>query len=304
MSSLGKLVGDIGGLAGDKGSYGVMRLTKNKELQGRLDTSLKDYDSTKASSSEALDQYIKNYLAGTKDAEVRSGQEIGVLDEYYNGGVENELARLRTSRADAARDAVTRALAYSTRGQNLARVGSDGGGSSYDRQLANKAATDIEVQNAMEQAALERGDWDYLQRSKLSMAGQRQAMSDALLARGLVPSNMRKDELGWNLSTLGDLLKLDNANKIYGTEYKPSTSEQIGGVVDDVAQIGADIYTMGGWGAAQGTPTFTGSSASPAGGWSANIAPITVAGAYSPNPLATYQQSGWNSIYDGGNWLR
>lgn len=210
--------GNILGLFQGDPKYKVKGLVKNPLLQTKIDAVGTDYDEARAMGENALNDYIRDYLAGGKVAKARSEQEQGVLEGFYDGRVENELATLRKSRADAARSAVDRALGYATANQNTARLGRDGGGSSYDTRLAMKTAADIETSNAMENAALERGDWDYLMRQRLNMTGARQALSDALLQRDLVPSDMTKRELNWNVESIGDLLKLDQSNKIYGVQ--------------------------------------------------------------------------------------
>lgn len=245
MSSLGNLVADIGAAAGDEGESTIQSLVKNPQLQKRLDDALGDYDKTKSSSSMALDQFIKDYLAGNKTASTRSTQEQGELDRYYNGDVERDLASLRQRRAGAGDQALSRALAYMTRGRNMDRVGGFGGDSSYDRQLALKQGSDLSLQTLMENLSQERADQDYLRQMQLGLAGKRTGMADALAARGLVPSQMQKQELGWSMGSLNDFLRMDNLNKIYGVKYEPSAWETAGAITGDVASLAASIYSGG-----------------------------------------------------------
>lgn len=232
--------GNIGSLFQGNPKYKTQSTVKNPLLQEKIDAVGTDYDSVKGLSSKALDEYIKDYLSGSADAKARSEQEQAVVGGYYDGTVQNELAKLREARSQASQDAVARALAYATRNQNLSRVGAEGTGSSYDRAIADRTATDIEVANALQQADQERADWDYLMRSKLGMVGQRQAMSDALLSRGLVPANMKKAELGWDIGALADLLKLDQANKFYGVGQKKGLFDK----VIDVTNRQGDIFNQ------------------------------------------------------------
>lgn len=245
MSSLGNLIADIGAAAGDEGKNIVEMLVKNPDLQKRLDTNLADYDKTKTASSKALDQYIRDYLGGSKTATARSTQEQAELDRYYNGDIERQLASLRSRQAGTRDLALNRSLDYMRRNLSANQIGGGGAGSSYDRQLAMKTGADMSLQSLLEGLAQERADMDYLNRSKLALTGQRTAMADALAARGLVPASAMKSELGWNMDALRNILGLDQANKFYGIKYEPSGSEMAGNIVGDVANLAASIYSGG-----------------------------------------------------------
>lgn len=282
MSSLGDAIGQQANwLTGDEGKYEVQRLVKNRALQGRLNDALVDFDSTKSASSKALDQYIKDFLAGSSTATARSKQEQSVIDRYYNGDIENQLADFRRRRTDASQQALSRALAYAQRNRNLSLIGGAGGGSSYDRQLALKAGTDLNLQTLMDNLNAERGDWDWLNRSQLGLAGQRTAMADALAARSLVPANAMKSNLGWDMSTLGDLIRMDQANKFYGVQYKPTTGEEIGQHVGDLANAAMQAYSM-----------YAGGGMGGGGGQQQSRLPSTTP-TWSPAAMPQTGSSGW-----------
>ncbi len=245
MSSLGDAVGQqINWFTGKEGKNEVEMLVKNRALQGRLNKTLGDYDTTKTASNLALEDYIKQYLAGGSTATARSNQEQGVVDRYYNGEIERRLADLRTRRAQVSKDALARSMGYAFRNQNADRILGAGGPSSYDRQLALKTGADLDIQSAMENLALERGDFDYLNRSQLALMGQRTGMADALAGRALVPAQARKAEMGWNLDALRQMIALDQANKFYGVKYDPSVGEEIGQHVGDLANAAMQAYSM------------------------------------------------------------
>ena len=243
MSSIGNLVGDLGAALGDEGHNSVVSLTKNPQLQARLDANLSQYDKTRDASSKALDQYIADFLAGNKTASTRATQEQGVIDRYYNGDVERQLADLRTRRAAASDQALARALGYATAAQNRDQIIRSGTGSSYDRQLALKTGADLNLTNLLDNLNQERSDWNFLQGNQLGLIGKRTGIADALAARDLVPSGAMQANLGWNMDTLNRLLGLDQSNKFYGVKYNPSGSEMAGNVIGDVGNIAADIST-------------------------------------------------------------
>lgn len=282
MSSLGDAIGQQANwLTGDEGKYEVQSLVKNRALQGRLNDTLGDYDTTRSASSKALDQYIKDYLAGSATATARSKQEQNVIDRYYNGDIENQLSDFRRRRSDASRQALERALGYAQRNRNLSQIGQAGGGSSYDRQLALKTGADLNLQALMDNLNAERGDWDWLNRTQLGLAGQRTAMADALAARGMMPANARKANLGWDLSTLGDMIRLDQANKFYGVKYKPTTGEEIGQHVGDLANAAMQAYSM-----------YAGGGMGGGGGQQQSRLPST-ATSWSPAAMPSTGYSGW-----------
>lgn len=296
MSSLGSAVGQmLDWVSGDEGKNVVEMLVKNPELQKRLDAGLGDYDKTRTASSKALDQYIKDYLAGGKTATARSNQEQSELDRYYNGDVERQLASLRTRTAAANDQALNRSLAYMRRNMSANQIGG-GGSTSYDRQLALKTGSDMALSSLLSGLAQERADADYLNRMKLGLTGQRTAMADALAARGLVPSQAMKGELGWNLGSLRDLLALDQANKFYGVKYDPSWGEEVGQHVGDLANAAMQafsIYSGGGLGGMMGGGGGTGST----GGWSPGSSPM-MSGSI-PN-WAQGESNTWG--YPGSGW--
>lgn len=214
---------------GKKGKNQLVTLVKNPEIQDRLGDNLSEYDSTKAASSEAIDKWIQQFLAGSKTATARNQQEQGAFDRYYNGDVERKLGELRAREQAAGQQAVDRSLAYMTRSQSADRIGGGGGGaSSYDRRMALGTGADINLQSLLRNLGQERSDTTGLWNAQTQYAGQRTALADADLARLLMPSQAQKGELAWSNATIGDLLNMNNANKMFGVQYKPSTSEKIG----------------------------------------------------------------------------
>lgn len=289
---LGSLIGGVGGLFGDKGKTETTRNVKNPGIQKEIDALLGDYGTVKSSGDQALSEYITNYLAGYPAAKTRTGQEIGNMDRYYNGQAENDLAQLRSNRTKALMAATDRASKYAIASQNRSRIGGQGGGSSYDTRQLMRSMDDIATQAAMDEAAQARGDWGYMEGQRFGLTGKRQGLADALAGYGLVPEGVRRQMYKENMGYLGGVTNLDQANNFYGLEYKPSKSEQIGGVVDDLASVALSAYTMGGSdlaGSAMGS--FGGSQ-----GGSPSYGPWGSSGYQATPPAANYMN--WNGYND------
>ncbi len=263
MTGMGKNIGSIIDWAsGSEGQNTIERLTKNPALENFNLDAQSNYATTRNASQAGLEDYIKQYLAGSKTASTRSGQEQNVIDRYYNGDIERRLSELRTRRAQASKDAAARGFAYALRGQNADRIAGGGGGtSSYDRALAMKTGADLDLQARLDNLGQERGDMDYLNRSQLGLMGQRSAMADALAARALVPGQARQADLGWNMNAIRGLLGNDAANNMYGVKYEPSAGEKFSqwqqNDANDIAQIAgmaSSVYGGGGGGGAPQAP--------------------------------------------------
>lgn len=202
---------------------------KNPEIQTRLGTSIKDYDTVKSSGASALGDYITEYFSNDPAARTRTGQEISNLDRYFDGGAAGELAGLRSSRAAAVQSAADRAAEYALANVSRSRAMGEGGPSSWDKRLALKSTGDIFTQAAIDNALQERNDWDFLERSRLSTTGQRTALDDALAGRSLVPEMARRKMFGEDLGFLNQLMAIDQGNKFYGLKNRPGIGESFVG---------------------------------------------------------------------------
>ncbi len=321
MTGMGKNIGTIiDKISGSEGRNVIQRVTKNPALEAFNLGSQKDYSTTKAQSEAGLDEYIKNFLAGTPAATANAAQETGAVNRYYNGDVERALAGLRTQHAAASDEALQRALGYATHAQNLDRISGGGGDSSYNRQLALKTGADLSLNTLLQNLAQQRADEEYVRQNQLGLAGRRTAMADALAGRALVPGAARKAELGWSLGTIGNLLQNDQANNIYGLKYKPSAGEQFSqwqandaNDIKEIASIASSVYGGGGGGGAaapQSTTPVSGVSWAPSGapytppasvggGWSLPSAG-TMTGAYPAPYTLPPMGSMYPSIATGG----
>lgn len=242
---MGNLVTDIGALAGDKGKFYTQRNTKNQALKRYIDEYIKGFGAERSAGQNTLNDYITKYLAGSADAQARATQESDVIGQFYNGSLAQKLAQLRASRAAAVNSAADLSVADTIRRLNSSRLGEGGGPSSYDTRLGISATAPIRAQAAIDNANAERSDLNYITNNELALTGQRQALQDAIAARGLVPYNLRRQNYAQDLGILGQLGEQDRANTFYGLRYEKPKSELAGNVTNDVIQAAMDIYTGG-----------------------------------------------------------
>jgi hypothetical protein len=254
-------------LGANSGKTQTTRNIKNTELAKLINQGIGDYGNIRQSGMDAFDQYYKDFMAGNAGANARSGQEVGVLDRYYNGGVENDLMGLRNRRDAATMNAAELASQRAIRGLNSSRLLGSGTPSSYDRRMATRYLGDIGVQQALDRTGPERADYSWLQGQQLGLGGRRQAMIDANTGRVLVPEGIRRQFYGQDLGFLGNLGEQDRANTFYGLKYKPSTAEEIGTALQNSINTMTDLYSMGMLGGAGGSKNaFAGGGAAKPGG--------------------------------------
>lgn len=201
----------------------VTSKVKSPVLQRGSNALIGDAGALRTSGQQTLDDYINQYLKQTKNAESNTAQEQSSLDQFYNGGMAQQLAALRNSRATAANAAADSAVAEALHGVKSSAVGGQGTGSSYEDRLAMGAVLPIRTNVALQNADLARGDLNYLTQNQIGLAGQRTAMGDALAGRALVPYGVQAGMLGQNLGFQGQLLNQDQLNHFYGLHQDPST---------------------------------------------------------------------------------
>jgi hypothetical protein len=226
-------------------TFKLLDITKSPALQAALNELLKDYGSGKKSGQQAINDFITKFQSDSKTANANGQQEIGNIDRYFNGDVANTLAAQRSSRATAVKAAGDRALALSQKSRNLSQLTSGGGSNSYLARLGLKNASDIGVNEALDQSNMERGDFNWLEGQKQALTGRRSAMQDALTNRILVPSRIQQ---GFNASNLGFLQGwqgVNNANKFYGLQQERTVADRVGQGLDGALQLVMDYYTGG-----------------------------------------------------------
>lgn len=209
--------------------FSTIRNTKSPEQEARIGQVAGDFDAARTTTGNALAEFTKKFLGNTPAAERNVAQENAVVEGYYSGDVGNTLAALRARRAAAVEAAGNRALDYERRNRNVTQLMSGGTGSSYLDRLGIKAATDQRTKEAVEQAELERKDFDYVQSGKLGLRGARTTALDALANRALVPADATNRALSELLQRLESVGRLDLANTFYGIQkpYDPNTEGYI-----------------------------------------------------------------------------
>ncbi|HEU4343699.1 MAG TPA: hypothetical protein VFU31_19285 [Candidatus Binatia bacterium] len=240
-------------LGAEDGKTSVQRLVKNQDLGKLIDQGITDYGKIRSSGQSAFDKYFADFQADAPGARRRTDQEVGVIDRFYDpSGVENDLLGLRNRRSAAANKAAELASMRAIRGLNSSRLLGSGTPSSYALRQRMRYLGDIGVQNAMDQTAQERADWDYLMNQRLGLGGRRTAMIDANTGRVMQPENVRRSLYGQNLGFLSNLGEQDRANTFYGLKYDPSFAEELGTAFDNSISTMRDLAGMGMMGGFQG----------------------------------------------------
>jgi len=196
-------------------------------VKGGLSLAQQIKDSLDAAYQKYRSAYLSNYPA-TKTA---TGQEIGTIDQFYNGQMASQLAQLRAAQNAAGIDAANLYSNRAIRGVNSGLLGMPGGGSSYGSRMLIDATAPYYVQAAQADAAAQRADLGYLTQNQLGLAGQRQKMMADLAAYGLVPENVRQQNFGNYLGNLAALEQLFNQGTY--SKYNPSETEIIGGALKE-----------------------------------------------------------------------
>lgn len=215
---------------------------KNPALQGNIDSLISGYKSLASSGDTALSDYISKYMAGQGAADKRTGQELGSMDQFYNGAMSNQLAQLRAQRSSALTNAADVASQQAIASENRSRVSGQGGLGSYDTRMAMANLTPIRAQAALEDANQARADLGYVTGNQLGLTGQRQGIANQNAAYGLVPEQTRLAMMQGRSGYLGSLGNLDQQNKFYGLQQKPNMWADVADSLDQGILNAAAIY--------------------------------------------------------------
>lgn len=234
--------------------FDTLRNTKNGALEGQIGGLISRYGSNQTANQANLDSFINKYMSGNAAADSRTVQEIGAVDDYYDGGIAKSMAAMRARRAEAREAASNRAVNEALRDRNLGRIGEDAGDGSYNKRMAIKANRDIRVDGALEDSNLERQDFGELERARMGLLGARTGLADANAQRQLVPNQARREDMAANMKELGYLGELDRGNNFYGLQQKKSGLDKWADALDGVTgQVQNDASMLGSvYGAAQG----------------------------------------------------
>ncbi len=249
LGVLGNMVSTTGQLFGDKGE---MKFPwKWDELGKSVMGSLATAEANKKSGDVALNEYITRYLANYAPTKTYTDQEVGAITEFYNGQMANQLAQLRARQKAAGLDAANLYSNRALRSVNQGLVGTPGSGSSYANRMQIGAMVPYQVEAALADANLARGDLGYLTQNRLGLAGRRQNMLNSLAGYGLVPEQTRQQFYGNYLNNLGALENLFNSGTY--SQYNPSTTEIIGSSFERAGSSLMGAAGAGGGGAPAGT---------------------------------------------------
>lgn len=213
--------------------FRTLHNTKSPGVESRIGGLMTDYDTTKGAGQSALSDYISRYLAQTPETSARTAEEIAPLNRIYSGGAASDLATLRAQRTQAIDEAARVAGQSALARANRSVVGDDGSGGSYRDRLLMSATMPYHVNAAADEAAQARADYEYLQNQQLALGGRRQSMEDQLLARGLVPQQLRQAMYSGDVNNLAGISGLENANNIYGVQQKTTGAQRWGHFLQD-----------------------------------------------------------------------
>lgn len=244
-----KLIGTLGGIlrSTSKPSYSVLSQVKNPALQGNIDSLLGDYKTSAAQGNAGLGDFITKYMGNQPQAQQQTNQEVGAINQFYNGSMSNQLAQLRASRQKAVTDAANVASQQAIQQQNRSRVAGSGGLGSFDTRMTMANLTPIRTQAALDNANQERQDLGYVTGNQLGLTGQRQGLETSQAEYGLLPGQLSAQMIGQRTNELSGISNLDQANKFYGLQQKPNVAADISDSVDQGILNAAAIYSsMGG----------------------------------------------------------
>lgn len=256
---MGAIGGGLRAFQGDP-DFRTLSNVKNRNIQSKIKGLLGDWDTSSKAGKETLDTFAAKYKASQPAREAQSRQESGVIDRYYNGGMETILSNLRKRKSDALRAVTDRALDYATRTRKATALGGGGGsGSSYLNRMALLTGSDIERDAALQEADQERADIAALEANRLGLLGQRGAVEDAAFKRELDPKSMSDAELSRRIGMLGNITQLDQLNNFYGVQKKSTGLDRWANFMDAADQgimngaaTAGNIYGMAGGGGGGG----------------------------------------------------
>lgn len=199
-------------------SFNTLHNVKNPAINRANTALLGDWNAGRTSSANSLADYISQYIAGTPAAAARTGQETGNIDQYFNGGIDSQLAGLRTRTSRDVMDAANQAGQEAIRASSGNRLGDQGTGGSYATRQLMGALMPIRTQAALQNDQAARADWGYSQAAKLGLTGARTQLADQLSQRALVPDQMRQALLKSQESGLSGIEGIDTANNFYGVQ--------------------------------------------------------------------------------------
>lgn len=239
---------------------------KSGAIQGQIDSSLSGLSALNAAGKNALADFTKNYTANNAAAGAETANEVGSVNRYYNGDVENALAGMRAQRKSAVLNAAKLAQDRALAGIHGNMLTSPAGGSSYDSRLGMNSFADIASGAALDNANQTSQDYRTLLAGQAANLGKSNSLLDANAQRSLVPYQAQSQIFGNGLSALGQIQGMNNNNNMYGLKQDRNQAADIVGALGSTANQLASAYTAfsgmgGGGGGGGGTEDFGGTGA-------------------------------------------
>jgi len=238
-------MGAIGGIlraTSGPGQYSTVSSVKNQALGGSINSAIGQLPSYQANINNSLGTFTSNWNAATPTTRTQTNQEVGAIGQFYNGAMSNQLAQLRQQRQQATNAAADVAVQQALRAQDSSRLTGSGGLSSYNTRQAMAATTPIRVQAALDNANQARADLGYVTGNQLSLAGQREALTNAQAQRALVPAQAQGSLMEQQNRVLGGLANADEANTFYGLQKSPNMWADVADSLDQGILNAAAIY--------------------------------------------------------------
>jgi len=212
----------------DKPDLGMTEMVKNKELQKIIDPSIKRAVGTGDQVATDIAEYLKRFEANTPELEKYQKQGIGVLDQFFNGQFETQLAGLRGKETEATRAATDRTINKITGADKSrrARLGLPGSNSFLDFSNA-RLMRDTNVDQALRESAAERSDFASALQMRLGNLGTRQAMQAGYERRPIERSQVMAGAETPLLQQTATLQQLDDANKFRSVYRKRGALERL-----------------------------------------------------------------------------
>jgi len=213
-------------LIGSGGKPKTISNVLNKDIASRNKTLLSDWTTTRNTGMEGLNQYVTDFYAGQPSAKARSGQEVGNMDRYFDGGASAELAGMRNRAYENAVGAGDLASKFLLRNYKSGAATQEGMPSStYFARAVMPSLMDVQSGAALARDAAERSDWGNLEAQRLALTGRRTGVEDQLLGRSMMPYMANNQLLGSNASLLAQLGNIDTGNTMYGLKNNPGFGE-------------------------------------------------------------------------------
>lgn len=201
-------------------TFRTLHNVKNPAIQGRINSLLGDFDTSRSASESGLGDFITNFLKNEPAVKAQTGQEITGIDQFFNGSMASQLGELRRRRMDAVNNAANVSADQALRSLDQSRLSRQGGDGSYDIRSAIAALAPIRAGAAVDDVTQARSDLGYLTGTQLGLTGQRQALEDAISSRSLIPAQVRASILQRNESLLNPVESMDAQNNFYGLQRK------------------------------------------------------------------------------------